>query len=44
LCYLTAACWAGLLLDQQVVADDQHLVGVAEGGLVIHQVTNIVDM
>jgi hypothetical protein len=44
LCYLTAACWAGLLLDQQVVGDDQRLVGIGEGCLVIHQVAEIVDM
>jgi hypothetical protein len=36
LCYLTAACWAGLLLDRQVVGDDQRLVGIGEGGLVTH--------
>jgi hypothetical protein len=31
------ACWAGLLLDQQVAGDDERLVGIGEGGLVTHQ-------
>ena len=39
-----SCCWAGLLLDQQVVGDDQRLVGIGEGGLVTHQVTEIVDI
>jgi len=42
--HAVAACWAGLLLEQQVVGDDQCLVGIGEGGLVTHQVAEIVDM
>jgi len=37
LCYLIAACWAALLLDQQVVGDDQRLVGIGEGCIVKRQ-------